>query len=116
MIYRRFEENDLHSLLSLLRSTFNGYPEMKYWDWKYTKNPHGFPVIWLAEDKGRIVGCYILNRVKLRIGQDLVMGAQSVDAAVDDAYRGGGIFKKLAVGGIAQAAKDGVSLIYAFPN
>jgi hypothetical protein len=89
---------------------------MELWNWKYAKNPHGFPIIWVAEDMGRIVGCYILNPVKLRIGQVLVMGAQSVDAAVDNAYRGGGIFKKLAVGAIAQAAKDGVSIIYAFPN
>jgi L-amino acid N-acyltransferase YncA len=89
---------------------------MQLWAWKYTKNPHGFPVIWVAEDKGRIIGCYILNPVKLRIGQVLVMGAQPVDAAVDNAYRGGGIFKKLAVGAITKAAKDGVSIIYAFPN
>jgi N-acetylglutamate synthase-like GNAT family acetyltransferase len=116
VIYRRFEENDLPSLLRLLRSTFNGYPKMQNWDWKYTKNPHGSPIIWVAEDKGRIIGCYILNPVKLRIGSSLVKGAQPVDAAVDNAYRGGGIFKKLAVGAIAEAAKDGVSLIYAFPT
>jgi hypothetical protein len=116
LIYRRFEENDLHSLFSLLRSTFNGYPKMQYWAWKYKKNPHGSPVIYVAEDKGRIIGCYILNPVKLRIGQDLVMGAQSVDAAVDNAYRGVGIFKKVAVGGLALAAKEGVNIIYAFPN
>jgi predicted N-acetyltransferase YhbS len=116
LIQRRFEENDLQSLLNLLRSTFNGYPKLQYWVWKYTKNPHGSPIIWVAEDKGKIVGCYILNPVKLRIGQKVVKAAQSVDAAVDPAYRGGGIFKKLAVGAIAQAAKEGVSIIYAFPT
>jgi N-acetylglutamate synthase-like GNAT family acetyltransferase len=116
LILRRFEESDLHSLLSLLRSTFHGYPNMQIWDWKYSKNPHGSPIIWVAEDKGRIIGCYILNPVKLRIGSTLVMGAQPVDAAVDNAYRGGGIFKKLALEAIAGAAKDGVSLIYAFPT
>jgi predicted N-acetyltransferase YhbS len=116
LIYRRFEENDLQSLLELLRSTFNGYPKMEYWGWKYSQNPHGSPIIRVAEDKGRIIGCYILNPVKIRIGQVLVMGAQAVDAAVDNAYRGGGVFKKLAVGAIAQAEKDGVSFIYAFPT
>jgi hypothetical protein len=116
MIFRRFELNDFDSLIGLLRSTFNGYPEMQYWTWKYSNNPHGFPIIFVAEDKEKIVGCYILNPVRLRIGQELVMGAQSVDAAVDSAYRGGGIFKKLAVGAIAEAAKEDVSIIYAFPN
>jgi hypothetical protein len=89
---------------------------MQYLNWKYRENPNGFPVIWVAEDKGRIIGCYILNPVKLRIGQVLVMGAQAVDAAVDSAYRRVGIFKKLAVDAIAQAANDGVSIIYAFTN
>jgi predicted N-acetyltransferase YhbS len=116
LIYRRFEENDLDSLLRLLRSAFSGFPTLQYWDWKYAKNPNGSPITWVAEDGGKIVGCYILNPVKLRIGQNLVMGAQSVDAAVDNAYRGGGIFKKLAGSAITQATKDGVSIIYAFPT
>jgi L-amino acid N-acyltransferase YncA len=89
---------------------------MQYWTWKYSKNPHGSPIIWVTEDKGRIVGCYILNPVRLRIGQVLLNGAQSVDAAVDKAYRGGGIFKKLAVAAITQAAKEEVNIIYAFPT
>jgi predicted N-acetyltransferase YhbS len=116
LIFRRFEDSDLRSLLSLLRSSFDGYPSLELWDWKYTRNPNGSPLIWVAEDKGKIVGSYILNLVKLRIGQSLVMGAQSVDAAVDNAYRGGGIFKKLAANAIAQATKEGIELIYAFPN
>jgi hypothetical protein len=116
LIFRRFEETDFQNLLSLLRASFDGYPSLELWDWKYNRNPHGSPLIWLAEDKGRIVGCYILNPVKIRIGQNLVMGAQSVDAAVDNAYRGGGIFKKLAVSAITQSAKNGIDLIYAFPN
>jgi N-acetylglutamate synthase-like GNAT family acetyltransferase len=116
LIQRRFEENDLSSLFRLLRSIFNGYPSIEHWTWKYLENPHGSPTIWVAEDKGRIVGCYILNPVKLRIGQTLVLGAQPVDAAVDNDYRGGGIFKKLADGARAQAKKDGVSIIFAFPN
>jgi GNAT superfamily N-acetyltransferase len=84
--------------------------------WKYKKNPHGSPAIWVAEDKGRIVGCYILNPARIRIGRVSLLGAQSVDAAVDDAYRGVGIFKKLAVKAIAQATKEGVAIIFAFPT
>lgn len=116
MIERMFEENDLQSLLDLLGSSFDGWHDFQYWTWKYEKNPHGSPVIWVAEDKGSIVGCYILNPVNIRIGRVLVRGAQSVDAAVDKAYRGAGIFKRLAVNAIAQATKEGVALIYAFPT
>jgi GNAT superfamily N-acetyltransferase len=99
-----------------MRASFDGYPSLELWNWKYARNPNGFPLVWVAEDKGRIVGCYILNPVKLRIGKRVVIGAQSVDAAVDNAYRGGGIFKKLAANAIAQAKREGIDLIYAFPN
>lgn len=116
MIERRFAGNDLQGVLELLGSSFNGWHDIQYWVWKFKKNPHGSPEIWVAEDNGKIVGCYILNPVRLTIGQVSVMGAQSVDAAVDEAYRGAGIFKRLAVSAITNAAKEGVALIYAFPT
>lgn len=116
MIERRFEENDLSSLLDLLRSSYYGWHSTEYWDWKYSENPHGLPLIWVAEDKGKIVGCYILNPVRIRLGRISVLGAQSVDAAVDTAYRGAGIFKKLAINAITQASKEGIAITYAFPT
>ena len=50
------------------------------------------------------------------MGQVSVLCAQSVDSAVDNAYRGAGIFKKLAVKAVAQASKEGVAIISAFAN
>jgi len=116
LIERRFEEDDLQSLLELLESSFDGWHDARYWAWKYQRNPHGSPIIWVAEDRGRIVGCYILNPVRMSVGRVSAMGAQSVDAAVDSAYRGAGIFKKLAVGAITTAAEKGVALVFAFPT
>jgi predicted N-acetyltransferase YhbS len=113
---RRFEDADLSSLLDLLRSTYDGWHSAEYWDWKFKRNPYGHPIIWVAEDENRIVGCYILNPVRIRIGRVSVLGAQSVDAAVDVAYRGRGIFKKLAVNAIRQASKEGIAITYAFPT
>ncbi len=116
MIERRFEDKDQSSLLDLLRSSYDGWHSTEYWAWKYKQNPHGFPLIWVAEDKRKIVGCYILNPVKIRLGRFSVLGAQSVDAAVDTAYRGAGIFKKLARNTITQASKDGIVITFAFPT
>lgn len=116
MIERRFKDKDQSSLLDLLESSYNGWHSKEYWLWKYKENPHGHPLIWVAEDKGRIVGCYILNPVKLCLGRVSVLGAQSVDAAVDTAYRGAGIFKKLARHVLKEASKEGVVITYAFPN
>jgi hypothetical protein len=113
---RRFEDEDQSSLLDLLKATFDGWHSAEYWDWKFRRNPNGHPIIWIAEDKDKMVGCYILNPVRIRIGSVCVLGAQSVDAAVDVAYRGRGIFKKLAVNAIKQASVEGTAITYAFPT
>ena len=116
MIERRFENEDQSSLLDLLKSSYNGWHSTEYWMWKYKKNPHGLPLIWVAKDKRKIVGCYLLNPVKIRLGRVSILGAQSVDAAVDTAYRGAGIFKKLARTTITQAEKEGIVVTFAFPT
>jgi N-acetylglutamate synthase-like GNAT family acetyltransferase len=109
-------EEDQLGLLDLLRSTYDGWHSEEFLDWKFNRNPNGHPIVWIAEDKGKIVGCYILNPVRIRIGRVSVLGAQSVDAAVDVAYRGRGIFKKLAVNAIKQASMEGIAITYAFPT
>ncbi|MCL4429605.1 MAG: GNAT family N-acetyltransferase, partial [Chloroflexi bacterium] len=116
MIERTFEKNDLPSLLELLRSNFNGWHSAQYWTWQYEENPNGSPITWVAEDNGKIVGCYNLIPTKIRIGQTSTKGAQAVDAAVDKSYRHAGIFKKLATNAIAQAKQEEIALVYAFPN
>lgn len=116
MIERRFEEDDQSGLIDLLKASYDGWHSVEYWRWKYLENPHGAPLIWVAEDKGEIVGCYILNPVKIRLGSVSILGAQSVDAAVDAAYRGAGIFKKLAIDALGQAKEEHIVITFAFPT
>lgn len=116
LIERRFEDKDQSGLLDLLKSSYDGWHSMEYWTWKYKQNPHGHPLIWVAEDKRKIVGCYILNPVKIRLGRISILCAQSVDAAVDTACRGQGIFKRLARNTITQASQEGIVVTFAFPT
>jgi GNAT superfamily N-acetyltransferase len=113
---RRFEDEDQSDVLDLLRSTYDGWHSREYWDWKFKRNPNGRPIIWIAEDGDKVVGCYVLNPVGIRIGRVSVLGAQSVDAAVDVTYRGRGIFKRLAINALKQASREGIAITYAFPT
>lgn len=63
-----------------------------------------------------IIGSYVLNPVKLRIGKALILGAQAVDAALHPKYRGQGLYEKLVAGALDAARKLGVVATYAFPN
>lgn len=116
MLFRKFEPGDQDDLIDLLNLAYNGWHSPEYFKWKFGKNPHGNPLIWVAEDNDRIVGCYIINPVRIRMGKVSVLCAQSVDAAVDPEYRGKGIFKKLAQEVLEKAHREGIVAVYAFPT
>ena len=116
LLLRKFEHEDQDGLIDLLNLAYNGWHSLEFFRWKYRKNPHGNPIIWIAEENNKIVGCYIVNPVKLRIGKASVLGAQSVDAAVDPEYRGLGLFKKLARRVLDTAKREGIVATYAFPS
>lgn len=116
MLLRKFEQEDQDGLIDLLNLAYNGWHSIEYFRWKHRKNPHGNSLIWIAEEDNKIVGCYVANPVKLRIGKASVLGAQSVDAAVDPKYRGLGLFKKLARRTLDEANRKGIVATYAFPS
>ncbi len=119
MIFRRAHPEDKSAVLALLAETFGGWhgeANDAFWEWKFEHNPHGQALICVADDEGRIAGCYILNPVRVRVGEATALGAQSVDAAVSTDYRGRGLFTDLAQTALKQADEEGIKVVYAFPS
>lgn len=119
MNIRRFRPEDRNAVIELLRECYGGWlgpASEAYWEWRHERNPHGRSLIWLAEDADVVVGCYILSPVRLRIGGETLLGAESVDAAVLPDYRRGGLFTDLARTAMEQADDDGIALTFAFPT
>jgi ribosomal protein S18 acetylase RimI-like enzyme len=118
MIYRRFQPEDRTAVVSLLREivdSWNGDWAERYWEWKFEQNPHGAGRIWVADDEGRIAGCYIWNPVRVRLGEATLLCAQSVDAAVHPDYRRQGLFTELARTAMEDETTEELALVYAFP-
>lgn len=87
------------------------------WRWQFAENPAGPPVCRLAEDKGRVVGQYVVIPVRMRVsGRDCVWFF-SCDTMVDPDYRRRGIFTALAREVYASIESDypGAS-VWGFPN
>lgn len=84
--------------------------------WKFEENPAGDPVIAVAVHGEAIVGQYALWPVHLRLGRDVVLGAQSLDTMTHPDYRGQGMFTKLAIEAMRLARNRGVEVLYGFPN
>ncbi len=89
---------------------------MRWWNWKYVNNPAGFPKIWLAEINGKIIGYYAIIHIMIKCGDKIIVGSQSVDTMTHPHYRHQRIFETLARRTYDQAKKDGIKLVYGFPN
>jgi GNAT superfamily N-acetyltransferase len=100
------------------------YPDRKYdrekwlrrWRWMYQQNPAGKPVIYLAEDDGKIVGQYAIVPVRMKIGEVNTLSAISLDTMTHPDYRGQGIFTALSTWVFDDAGKRGIDTIYGMPN
>jgi ribosomal protein S18 acetylase RimI-like enzyme len=119
LIFRRAQETDRPALVRLLRDCFNGWhgeDSDDVWRWKFERNPHGKAHVWVADDDGRIAGCYIWNPVHVRLGDQTIGGAQSVDAAVHPDYQGRGLFTDLARTAVEAASEHELAVVFAFPS
>lgn len=67
-------------------------------------------------DTGDAGAIYATFPVPFSVGGDRVMGAQSLDTITGTAYRGQGLFKRLARVVYDRCEKEGIRLVYGFPN
>jgi len=70
----------------------------------------------VAEDSGQMVGQYALMPTWLRLGSEVVLGAQSLDTMTHPDYRNQGMFTVLAKACMELAENRGVEALYGFPN
>ena len=89
---------------------------LRWWHWMYKDNPAGPGTIWLAKHNGKIVGQYAIVPVEMKIGSKVILGSQSLDTMTHPHYRHQGIFEMLARKVYDKAKKDGIYVVYGFPN
>lgn len=113
---REARHDDVDGLRRLFEACV-GYPrDRAHLEWKFFANPFGRPLMVVAESDEELVGLYALWPLDLRIGGEVVPGAQSLDTMTHPAYRGQGMFPKLATVCMDLAASRGVRVLYGFPN
>lgn len=116
MKFKRYEEGDEALILDLRRSIRGQTHTPEYWKWRYAGNPAGHALIWLAIADSVAVGHTAMVPHQFRLGDSTVRAGLSVDAWTHAAYRGRGIFKGLHARLLRDAADQGISFAYSFPN
>ena len=90
----------------------------EYVHWQHSANPAGLAQVGLAKENGshRIIGVLWLMPLKIQVGEEIVLGSQSMYALVHPDYRRQGIFTTLVDYLDRYGQEHGYQFTYGFPN
>ncbi|MFT5486606.1 MAG: GNAT superfamily N-acetyltransferase [Paracoccaceae bacterium] len=113
---REATEADLDVIRELIVAIGNDERNRSYDHWRFFAGPYGNCPSVIAMDGARAVAFYTVWPVKLKLGNEIVSGAQSMDTMTHPDYRGRGLFIKLAMACYEICAERGYEALYGFPN
>ncbi len=113
---REGSADDIDKIRTLYRATWNHLRPEGFDRWRYLGPPDGLCPMALAVDGDRLAGAYIIWPVKIRVGGETVLGAQSMDTMTHPEFQGQGLFTALASACLDMAAARGFEIVYGFPN
>ena len=92
--------------------------DVKKIQWQFFNEADSGDLVEIAYDRDnqRAAAIYAISRVHFQIENQSLVGTQSLDTITDVNYRGKGLFINLAKSVYDKARKDGISLVYGFPN
>ena len=118
---RIYKEGDEDEIFELTKAVWGkDVPEkerwVKGWKWIHIDKPDGTSIIWLAEDGSKIVSQYPVIPEDLKIGEEIIKGAQLIDTMTHPKYRRRGIAFTLGKKALSEVGSEGIQLIYCFPT
>ena len=87
--------------------------------WQYFEPPAGKLFVDFAVVEGpapSLAAIYAVFPVTMRVGGQRALGVQSLDTLTAVAFRGKGLFTRMARAVYERCAKEGVDIVYGFPN
>jgi hypothetical protein len=115
--FREGSENDAPKIIELFRLVFGKNRNLEEWRWRFVDGPVRQLLIVLALDRSEnILAHYALHPVWMTYRGRKVLGAQSLDTMVLPGFRGNGLFKETARRCYHLAQRNGIELLYGFPN
>lgn len=88
-----------------------------YLRWQYVENPAGEAIVVVARaENGELAGQYVVIPLEFRLDGEIVKGSLSLNTLTHPAYRGMGLFTKMANETYAVCEREGLALTLGFPN
>jgi len=108
-------ERELAAVLALFSEVFGRALSPEFYRWRFLQNPFGPPMVTLLWDGDRLAGHYAASAMRVYADGER-LGAQSMTTMTHPAYRGQGVFPKLAEHLYAEMAAAGAQMIWGLPN
>jgi hypothetical protein len=107
---------ELDAVLALFRMVFRREMSEAFYKWRFLENPFGPPMVSLLWDGSKLAGHYAVSPAQSRIGDSVVLTAQSMTTMTHPDYRGRNVFTQLATDLYGRMAEMGVAAVWGFPN
>ncbi len=92
-------EGDLEGILSLRRTVFGEQEqdklEKKFWEWEFLALPDGKAFVYIAEERGRVIGHFADLPRRFSVNGKVVLGTLSLDLMVHPDFWRRGIFEEM---------------------
>jgi len=112
-------EDDMDGILSLRRIVFGRLEadklDPRFWKWEFIQNPAGKALIYVIQDKEKIVGHFADIPKNFCIGGETVGGTLSLDLMVGLEYRRKGFFSRMGRVAARRVSEQGGQFMTAFP-
>lgn len=131
IILREYAAGDEQQIIELLKDNWTYLRRddaLSIWRWLYTGSAHGKALIILGVHDEKVIGHYAMFPLTMQYGTDVVKGGKAEGSVVHPDYRGDiaekydlGVKSFRVFGELVQllfedAKRDGISLIWGFPN
>lgn len=87
-----------------------------FWQWSYIDVPSGDPVVSLYYEEGELLGHYGAVPIKMRGSGEQIITYRSMTSMVHPKGQGKGLFVELGKKCYIEMRKNGVPLVFGFPN
>lgn len=120
MNIRKFKLGDEKQILKLDRLV-ETHPwnrrNINNWYWKYKgNNPFGRAMVWVAEEKKKIVATFSIIPLNYKINGEIIKGSCSIAMIVHPSYQNKGLIKFVADKLFEDAKLNKIKFIYGYPN
>ncbi len=112
-------QKDLREILSLRKIVFGEQEkdklEERFWRWEFEEGPDGKALIYIVEDKNKIIGHFADIPRRFSVQGEIVLGTLSLDLMVHPDYWRKGIFAAMGSYGAQRVKQENGLFLFAFP-